>query len=245
MDVAHFLFYGSLNDFLPDQMKRYWIDYPLKDEKPSVKHTIEAIGIPHTEVNVILVNGRSVDFSYSIINNDRLEVYPVGYTIPNAKIIFLSQQPSYPIKFIADVHLGKLAKKLRLLGFDIFYKNYMDDKELVETALKEHRVLLTRDVVLLKHKLLSQAYFIRPVIVDRQLEEVIERFQLKHQLHPFARCVECNGKIVAVAKDAVMDRLLPKTKLFYNEFYQCTCCERIYWKGSHYEQIQEFLRTIL
>jgi uncharacterized protein len=229
---ATFGFHGSLNDFLSPSKKETAIHYPFNDE-PAIKHAIETIGIPHPEVELIKVNGLQVDFYYPLQDGDQVEVFP----------FFSSHQPSEE-KFILDVHLGKLAKALRLFGFDTCYENHYSDKMIIELAEPEKRIILTRDRNLLKHKLVKTGYWIRSEFVETQLLEVIKRFDLKNKFRFFKRCVECNGQIVPVKKRDILHLLLPKTILYYNEFFQCTNCRRIYWRGSHYQEIENFINQI-
>ena len=235
---ASFLFYGALNDFLLPAKRNTWIAYPFNDT-PSIKHAIETIGIPHPEVSALSVNGMAVDFSYPLQNNDKVEVYPAGTTVNS-----LLTSGTFQDKFILDVHLGKLAKALRLFGFDTRYENDYDDKKIIEIAEAEQRIILTRDVSLLKHKAVTMGCWIRSQHAEEQLQEVIKRYDLETKFKPFERCVECNGKIISVSKESVFDKLLPKTKLYYNDFFQCSNCKRIYWRGSHYEHMEGFIERI-
>jgi len=240
---ASFRFHESLNDFLLLSKRNGAILYSFNDT-PAIKHAIETIGIPHPEVDVILVNGVPVDFLYPLHNNDEAEVYPAFATGKFPESWLLTPQYPFPEKFILDVHLGKLARALRLFGFDTWYENDYTDKAIVQIAEAEKRIVLTRDVNLLKHKLLKIGYWVRSQLVEEQLAEVVRRFKLKAKFKPFERCVECNGKIIKVDKETILDKLLPKTILYYNDFFQCNCCERIYWRGSHYEQMQQFIEKI-
>jgi uncharacterized protein with PIN domain len=240
---ASFSFQDSLNDFLPRSKRNTTIIYEFNDV-PAIKHSIETIGIPHTEVDAILVNGAPVDFFYPLQNNDKVEVYPASLTTLLPTVWLLTPANTIPEKFILDVHLGKLARRLRLLGFDTFYENNYTDKEIVQTSEVEERIILTRDRNLLKYKSIKLGYWIPSQHVEEQLTKVIKRFRLENKLKFFERCVECNGKIIQVEKDAVFDQLLPKTKLYYNDFFQCDNCKRIYWRGSHYDQMRRFIKRI-
>jgi uncharacterized protein len=237
---ASFRFHDSLNDFLLP-LKRNTLIVHVFNDTPAIKHAIESIGIPHPEVNVIIVNGASVDFGYRLRDNDEVEVYPLFSKNIFPETWSLINNHSFPEKFILDVHLGKLARILRLLGFDTCYKNDYDDTAIVQIAEAEKRIILTRDVNLLKHKSIIIGYWLRSQFPEEQLGEVARRFKLKAKFKPFEKCVECNGKIIKVEKNAVLDSLLPKTILYYHDFFQCTCCKRIYWRGSHYEQMQQFI----
>ncbi|HEY6977256.1 MAG TPA: Mut7-C RNAse domain-containing protein [Chitinophagaceae bacterium] len=242
MSKSSFRFHDSLNDFLLPLKRNTWIEYIFNDT-PAIKHAIESIGIPHPEVDLIIINGAPVDFKYLLRDKDIVEVYPVLSAGDLAETGSLNR-PFFYEKFILDVHLGKLAKILRLFGFDTYYKNDYDDKTIVQIAETEKRTVLTRDVNLLKHKSITIGYWLRSQFAEEQLKEVIRRFRLKAKFKPFERCVECNGKIIKIEKSAVLDKLLPKTILYYNDFFQCICCKRIYWRGSHYEQMQQYIERM-
>jgi uncharacterized protein with PIN domain len=243
--LARFRFSNSLNDFLSCQKKNEPVNYVF-DGTPSIKDAIEAIGIPHTEVDVILVNQTPVDFCYGLQNGDEVGVFPLT-NISTRTADSLTPVPAYPLAFIADVHAGKLAKALRMLGIDTYYRNHLDDKDLAEMAEKENRVVLTRDIGLLKHRKIKWGYWLRSQQTNQQVFEVIIRFDLKHFISPFTRCIECNGLIGPVAKDEVIQQLPPRTAAYFSEFYKCSDCHRIYWKGSHYEnmvkKIDEYFRS--
>ena len=240
---ATFRFYEELNDFLPLDKKK--VDFVrLFSGNPSIKDIVEAIGIPHVEIDLILVNGSSVDFKYILQDNDRVSVYPVFETLGINNVTHLRAQPLRVSTFILDVHLGKLAKYLRMLGFDTLYRNDNDDPEIIRISLEEHRIILTRDIGILKVKSVTHAYFVREQHPKRQLEEVLKHFDLYKDISPFNRCVKCNGHLEPVEKERIIQHLEPLTIKYFNEFYQCTDCHGIYWEGSHYEHMLEFIRTI-
>ena len=235
MEKADFRFFNSLNDFLPHKLKSTVVHYQFTGS-PAIKDSIEAIGIPHTEVDTIVVNGVPVDFFYSLQDQDVAEVHPFE-SIKDVNANSLTPGPVYPLSFIADVHAGKLAKALRLLGFDTFYHNKLDDQQVADIAEKENRIVLTRDIGLLKYKKIKWGYWLRSQQVNEQLLEVINRFDLSNHVKPFSRCIECNGNIRPVKKEAIQEILPPKTNEYFNEFYQCSSCKKVYWKGSHYENM--------
>lgn len=227
MDLAcTFVFHHNLNDFLPASKKYKPVNYTGKDSS-SVKDAIEAIGIPHVEVKEINVNGKLVSFSYRLQAQDRIEVIPFedGAATPS------------PIAFVLDVHLGKLARQLRLLGFDTHYETDYPDAAIVSIAANQSRIALTRDVGLLKHKLLQYGYWLRSQNSEEQLTEVVKRFALCDHMQPFTRCIACNGTIVAIEKANVQEKIPPDAWTFFTEFYQCRQCHKIYWKGSHYDKM--------
>lgn len=232
--TARIKFHASLNDFLELHSQNSWLSYSFK-ESPAVKDAIEAIGVPHPEVNAIVVNGLPVDFTYKLQPGDDVEVYPAGYP---ATINLL---PNYkpPYRFVLDVHLGKLARFLRMLGFDTMFDARLSEKELVSIAVNEQRILLSRGVNILKHKKIVYGYWLRSQQPEEQLQEVVRYYNLVAEFRLFTRCMICNGEIQQVPKEQVQEQLPPKTRLYFQEFYQCRNCHRVYWKGSHYERMQE------
>lgn len=241
--IARFRFYEELNDFLPREKRKISFDHYFEGN-PGIKDVIEALGVPHAEVDMILVNGQSVDFEYPLQDGDKVAVYPVFESLDISAVSKVRQKPLREPKFILDVHLGKLAKRLRLLGFDTLYRNNLQDNEIVDISLKEKRIILTRDVGLLKNKRVTHGYWLRSQQPKRQLREVVSRFDLKNLIRPFTRCLECNGDIQPVEKEAVFQRLAPKTRKYYQVFYQCVECGKIYWEGSHYQKMVSFLKDI-
>jgi hypothetical protein len=234
---ATFRFYGNLNDFLLRSRRGVWIPYRFNDF-PSVKDAIEAIGIPHVEVDVIRINQKPVSFSHQVFPDDRVEVYPLisgQHTVAS-----LTPAVSH-FRFVLDVHLGKLARELRLLGFDTFYENDLSDKTIVEISVKDERIILTRDIALLKHKVVQLGYWLRSQDPEVQLKEVFDRYNLYHQVKPFVRCLACNGMIFPAAKDAVSNLVPSGTLHYFKDFYQCNLCQKVYWKGSHYEKLERLV----
>ncbi|MDX9788582.1 MAG: Mut7-C RNAse domain-containing protein [Desulfobacterales bacterium] len=238
MKTAFFRFYEALNDFLPQKRRNREFSCDF-DGRPTVKHLIESIGVPHTEIDVILVNGVSVDFKHYVANSDRIAVYSVFNSLDIKPIFRLGPTPPRPAAFILDVHLGKLARMLRLLGFDALYRNDYEDSRIVQIAAAEHRIVLTRDVQLLKAKMVTHGYWIRAMNPEAQVVEVLRRFDLFNQFGAVPRCLACNGVIHETSKEAVWHLLEPKTKIYYREFFQCADCGRVYWKGTHFPRLKE------
>lgn len=178
-------------------------------------------------------------FGHHISDGDKVEVYPPSHDYDLEDKAELRGVAG--ARFIADVHLGKLARLLRLLGFDTFYRNDYDDHEIAELAAELDRIVLTRDRWLLKFSSIIHGCWIRSHYPHEQLEEVLNRYHLLDSINPFNRCLVCNGSISAVAKDLISDHLEPKTILYYNEFFQCEHCCKIYWKGSHYEKMRNLV----
>ncbi|MHC5039137.1 MAG: Mut7-C RNAse domain-containing protein [Planctomycetota bacterium] len=244
MKHAHFRFYAELNDFLPADLRGKEIAHAFRF-KASVKDMIEGLGVPHTEIDLILANGTSVDFTYAVEDGDRISVYPVFESIDISPIVRVRPNPLREPRFVLDTHLGRLASALRMVGFDALYRNDFRDEVLAQISQEEERILLTRDRGLLKRSRVTHGYWIRGIQVREQLKEVILRFDLERALAPFRRCLRCNGLLQRVPKEAVADRLLPKTKLHFDTFRRCPDCDRVYWRGSHFQRMQRFLDRIL
>jgi uncharacterized protein with PIN domain len=242
-NVMHIRFYAELNDFLTKsrQFKRF--EYPYSGN-PNVKDLIEAIGVPHTEVDLILVNSVSVGFDYRIQPDDDISVYPVFESIDIKPVTHLRPAPLRDIRFIADANLGRLARYLRMMGFDTMYQNDFEDKQIIECSLKERRIILTRDQGILKHKVVTHGYWIRNTQVMKQIEEVVLRFDLARHIHAFTRCMICNGTISPVSKASIERHLQNGTKRDFNQFYQCDSCRKIYWKGSHYQRMKALVEEV-
>ncbi|OFX83358.1 MAG: twitching motility protein PilT [Bacteroidetes bacterium GWF2_33_16] len=238
-----FRFYEELNDFLnlKRQKKSFTAEF---NSQTSVKDAIESFGVPHTEVDLILVNSNSVDFTYRLKPHDFVSVYPIFESIDISSTTNLRPTPLRVIKFVLDVHLGKLAKYLRLLGFDTLYSNSYSDTEIINISTIEKRIILTRDIGILKNNLVTHGYWLRSQDSKQQLIEVIHRFDLKNKINKFTRCIVCNGEIIKVDKIKIESKLEPKTRMFFNEFYQCKNCNKIYWYGSHYKNMLNFINSI-
>lgn len=240
MPTAQFRFYAELNDFLPSQL--HFKDIQCKfDGRQSVKHLIESMGIPHTEVDLIIIDGSSVDFSYLVKDGQQVSVYPVYESMDIASINHLRPAPLREVKFVLDVHLGRLAAYLRMLGLDALYRNDYDDEDLAFISSSEKRILLTHDRGLLKRKMVTHGFFIRSKNVRQQTLEVLKRFDLLDFIRPFSRCLRCNQPLQRVKKADIATRLLPGTRKYFNEFRICPACGQIYWKGAHYEHMQKLI----
>lgn len=231
-------FYAALNDFLPvDKRKR---SYNLNlTRKTSVKDLIESQGVPHTEVELILVNGQAVGFDYLVANGDRIAVYPVFEKLEITPEFRLREPPPPVIRFALDCHLGRLARYLRQFGFDTFYESTIDDAQLADISAQQKRVVLTRDRALLKRKIIEHGYFVRATEPMAQFHEVMQRFDLYKCIEPFGRCTKCNGEVVTVNKADIIDQLQPMTRRHYDHFWQCRDCGQVYWEGSHYQRMQQ------
>jgi len=239
---ATFLFHNELNVFLSQKKKNTKVEYQYRNS-PSVKDSIEAIGVPHPEVAVILVNNQPVNFDYKISNHDEIEVFPYHHGLEIPDIVNI--KPLEKARFILDVHLGGLARYLRMAGFDVLYNNEdWGDKYIADRGGEEERIVLTRDVGLLKRSSVVYGYYIRKKNSYEQFEEITERYQLKEDFEPFTRCIKCNGIIRDVAKEEIADLLEAGTRKEYNEFWQCGSCQQIYWKGTHYEKMLKLIQQM-
>ncbi len=244
MSHVELRFYAELNDFLRDARKQTRFRIEL-NRRTSVKDLIESLGVPHTEVEVILANGKSVDFSYIVREKDDLSIYPMFESVDVTPVLKLRDEPLRHTRFVLDCHLGRLARYLRQFGFDTLYRNDYSDDELAHTSATEQRILLTRDRSLLKRSIITHGYFIREFDPRKQLDEVIKRFDLKNQIVPFGRCTRCNGTVEAVDKKAIEHRLEPKTRQYFDSFWQCTGCGQIYWEGSHVKHMLKLTAEVL
>ncbi|MDH5389380.1 MAG: Mut7-C ubiquitin/RNAse domain-containing protein [Gammaproteobacteria bacterium] len=235
-------FHGEFDKLLPPDQRNVDFNHELKETR-SVKDLIESIGVPHTEIDIIIVNDESVNFEYLVKPNDRIQLYPTSRQtkaelINISPLIHCQPEPLTVPRFVLDVHLGKLAAYLRMLGFDSLYRNDYDDPTLATISANEQRTLLTCDRQLLMRKQVSHGYFVRARQPQQQLLEVLSRFYLFELKKPFTRCMHCNGITQAVSKQEIETQLLPATKKHYNKFFQCISCKKIYWEGSHYLKMQ-------
>ena len=233
MAQAEFRFYEELNDFLAPALRKVAFSHEF-DRRASVKDMIESFGVPHTEVDIILVNGHSVDFSCIVQDGDRISVYPVFESLDISPLVRLRPAPLRSPAFVLDSNLGRLARYLRLLGFDCLYQNDFSDESVATIADQEQRIVLTRDRALLQRKIITRGYFVREVRPRPQVKEVLARFDLYRLVEPFSRCIRCNGDLQAVDKQTIEGQLEPKTRQYFDSFRICTACGQIYWQGSHH-----------
>jgi hypothetical protein len=242
-------YYEELNDFLPPDRRKKEISFSFQGRR-SIKDLIESMGVPHVEVDMILVNGLSVDFNYIVADMDRISVYPVFESMDISGVTRLRPSPLRNTKFVLDVHLRKLARTMRLLGFDVDYEDSRDDDLLADISEKENRILLTCDRQLLMRKIVTRGIIIRSRNPDRQIIEVIERLQLKSLISPFTRCIECNGLLTDVPAgspefESLKSRIPSGVFEWCTEYRICASCGRVYWSGSHYDKLKERVEIIL
>ena len=239
---AEFRFYEELNDFLSPARRRRTFVHAFNGT-PAVKDVIEARGVPHPEVDLILVDGRSVRFSHRLKGQERVAVYPMFERFDIRPLHRLRPRPLRRTRFVADVHLGTLARRLRLLGFDTLYARDFTDDMLVEISARERRILLTRDVGLLKRSEVVRGQWLRSANPEAQLREVIEAYSLRRDIDPFTRCTMCNGTLRRLDRAAAEGRVPPRVYARRRRFDECTGCGRIYWRGTHFAKLQELSRA--
>lgn len=244
MVQATFRFYHALNDFLAPARRGH--DFECRcAEAATTKHMIEALGVPHTEVEVVLVNGISVGFERLLQDGDRVAVYPKFEAFDIQPLLRVRQQPLPAMRFVADAHLGRLARLLRMAGFDTLYDNYFDDDEIEAIAVRDGRIVLTRDRELLKRRGVAHGCYVHALKAPRQLREIFERLDLAGSVRPFTLCLYCNAPLHAVDKARVADRLPPSVRALQTEFSSCDVCCRIYWKGSHWGRMRTLLEQTM
>jgi uncharacterized protein with PIN domain len=235
--------YAELNDFLRPGERYAVLRRPYRPHQ-TVKDVIEAAGVPHTEVDLVLVDGQPVHFDHHPRPGGRITAYPVFETLDIGRVTRVRPHPLREPRFLADVNLGGLAKLMRLMGLDVHCRWEAADAELAELSAAEHRILLTRDRGLLKRRNVTHGVYIRSDRPVDQVVEVIRRLDLVACLDPFTRCLRCGGVVDEVAKAEVEDRLQPLTRRYYDTFRQCRDCRRIYWQGSHQVRLAETIGAI-
>lgn len=239
-------YYEELNDFIRNYPPREDIQFSFTGRR-SVKDLIESFGVPHTEVDMILVNGDAVDFSYVVKDGDRISVYPVFERLDISGLSPLRGKPLRNSRFVLDVHLGKLARDLRMLGFDTDYAPDRDDPELAEISVSEGRILLTRDRGLLKRKIITHGLYVHSDNPELQLKEILIKLDLSGQIAPLTRCLCCNG-VLKRLEGAELERLRsdipPKVQERQDEYSFCPACDKVFWKGDHFTSMMERIRDL-
>lgn len=244
MPTVSFRFYSELNDFLPAGKRGVALAHATAPDQ-SVKHLVEALGVPHTEVDLILVNGEPADFDRLPQDGDRISVYPPFKTIDISGITRVRPPALGEHRFVLDGHLGRLAAYLRMMGFDTLYRNDYEDEELARISRDEARILLSRDRGLLKRNMVAYGYWLRETNPLRQLVEVLRRYDLVHAVDPFSRCLACNGVLQEVSKEAVLELLPPRARQYYDEFRMCPSCGKLYWDGSHVRRMRRLIEWVV
>jgi len=241
---ATFRFYAELNDFVAPARR----SGPFECDVPpaaSAKHMIEALGVPHTEVELVLVNGETVGFEHPLRDGDRVSVYPQFEAFDVSPLLRVREHALRETRFVADAHLGGLARLLRLLGFDTLFDNAFVDDAIERLSAAEHRIVLTRDRDLLKRRAITHGCYVRAMRNGEQLREVMDRLDLAGSARPFRLCLECNTPLRRVEKADVADRLPPRVNARFERFTACDGCGRVYWEGTHWMRMQSIVDAAL
>jgi uncharacterized protein len=233
VSTATFRFADALSPFLRRENRGHAFAYQCA-RAATLKNAIEALGVPHTEVGAVSVNGAAATLQRIVRDGDAVEVHCVG----------TEESGSVPI-FLADAHLGGLARFLRMLGFDTEHRNALDDDEIRRLAEDQGRVVLTRDRELLKSRVIRRGCYVRALKPEAQLQEVATRYGLAPMARPFTLCLHCNLPLQAVDRASVVHRLPEKILSLHQAFTYCPECDRVYWPGSHYERMRERLNLLL
>jgi uncharacterized protein with PIN domain len=236
MHEALLRFYAELNDFLPASRRQRDFPYQFAGT-PSVKDVIEAIGVPHTEVDVILVDGKSVDFAHLLRGGELVSVYPMFERYDVSPVTRLRPAPLRDSRFVADVHLGTLARNLRLLGFDTIWERDLGDETIIDIAVRDRRIILTRDKGILKNGRVTHGYWLRGTDPSEQLGEVIDALDLADCIDAYTRCMECNGVLESIRRSEAAGSVPLQVFLVHREFKRCASCGRTYWRGSHLRRL--------
>ena len=240
MVSATFRFYEELNDFLPPARRKRAFTCACA-RAATTKHMIEALGVPHTEVELILLNGESVGFDSILREGDRVAVYPKFETFDIRPLLRVREQPSRSLRFVADAHLGGLARLLRMAGFDTLYDNHIDDAGIAACAEREQRIVLTRDRDLLKRRAITHGCYIRSLKAAAQLGELVDRLDMAGAARPFTLCLRCNAPLRAIDKADIADRLPDKVRQAHTAFQTCDVCHGVFWRGSHWQRMCQVL----
>lgn len=235
--------YAELNDFVAPDQRGTTVRRRFQPHQ-TVKDVVEAMGVPHTEVDLIVANGEPVGFGHRPVAGDRIAVYPVFETLDIGPVARLRPEPLREVRFVVDVHLGRLARLLRLVGFDAGWQHDLDDEALVRIAEAEHRIVLTRDRGLLKRRRVTHGLFVRSDLPLEQVVDVVRRLDLAGRLAPFSRCLRCGDVLAAVGKSEVLPHLEPLTRRHYHEFRRCVACGQVYWRGSHHQRLAALVDRI-
>jgi uncharacterized protein with PIN domain len=244
MPKATFRFYEELNDFLPGHRKKTDFEAEFVGKR-SIKDMIEAMGVPHTEVDLILANGKSVDFKYILQGGDRISVYPVFESINIEGITRLREVPLRRSRFIADSNIRDVVKYMRALGLDVYFDPSLSHMEIIEVSRNEKRIILTKSKNLLKFAQVTHGIYLRPGTTAEQIKRVVDALEIRDKVSPFSRCLCCNTPLETVSKEVVEDRVPPKVRASCNEYTYCRSCDQVYWKGTHFMKIKRVIDQIL
>jgi uncharacterized protein len=243
MVTATFRFYEELNDFLARPLRRQSFSCACARDA-TTKHMIEALGVPHTEVELILVNGESVGFDHPLQDGDRVAVYPKFEALDIQPLLRVRERPLRVVRFIADAHLGGLAQLLRLAGFDTLYDNHYADARIEALALDEERIVLTRDRELLKRRTITHGCYVRTLKPEAQLREIFGRLDLAGSARPFRLCLTCNAPLRRISRDEAAGRAPDGVLERHTQFVTCDICRRVFWEGSHWKRMRALMDSV-
>ena len=238
-----FRFYAELNDFLPAGRKQKAFIHGLKTPV-TIGEAIESLNVPLSEVDLVLINSKPAEMNQTLHENDYISVYPVFESFDISSVSHNHKKPIRTTRFIVDAHLGKLAKYLRMLGFDTLYRNDYEDSEIIAIARQENRIILTRDKPLLKSKEVEHGYYVRATEKHEQLSEIVSKFDLYNQFRSFTRCMTCNSELIPKKKEEIMHKIVLETVGIFNEFFYCPSCDKVFWKGSHFERMEKLILSL-
>ncbi|MEJ8811498.1 Mut7-C RNAse domain-containing protein [Variovorax ureilyticus] len=244
MVTATFRFYEELNDFLARERRRR--EFSCRCARmATTKHMIEALGVPHTEVELVLLNGESVGFDTLLRDGDRVAVFPKFEALDITPLLRVRERALRETRFIADAHLGGLAHLLRMTGFDTLYDNGFRDEEIERIAGAQGRIVLTRDLELLKRRGVTHGCYVHALRSAQQLREVFDRLDLARGARPFTRCLECNTPLREIDKSLVESALPARVRERYQRFSTCDTCRRVFWEGSHWQRMRAMVDELL
>ncbi|MDH3327781.1 MAG: Mut7-C ubiquitin/RNAse domain-containing protein [Desulfobulbaceae bacterium] len=238
--AAIFEFHDDLSNLLRPRWRNINPLVQTVTRRASIKDVIESFGLPHTEIGKIELEGREVDFTFSVADNQFFRILPVPVPWDVTEKSLLRPDPLTKIRFIVDVNVGRLARYLRMVGLDVLYNSDWNDEEITAMIVQAKRIVLTRDFGLLKRKQVEFGRYVRSDKPAEQLNEIITLFGLREKLKPFSRCLDCNSLLETVDKKDVLPRLEPLTRKYYNTFSICAACDKVYWAGSHIEEMRQF-----
>lgn len=237
-------FHGWLTTLIQRVRRSNGLLTPALNRRTSIKDLIESFGVPHTEVGSIEINRQLVPFDHIIEGESTVEIFPSQPPVNVLSPCLLRPKSLAAIRFLVDSNVAKLAGKLRMAGFDTLHDPLLHDAQLADMANETNRILLSRDIQLLKRKKIEFGHFVRETIPDRQLAEIIHFYDLSDAIRPFSRCMLCNGILAPVQKEDILDQLEPLTRKFYHTFLRCRLCKQIYWSGTHRKPMEKILREL-
>jgi hypothetical protein len=242
--TATFRFYEELNDFLARPLRRRAFSCPCA-HCATTKHMIEALGVPHTEVELILVNGESVGFDRVLTDGDRVAVYPKFEALDVTPLLRVRERPLRTLRFVADAHLGGLAQLLRLAGFDTLYDNHFADEQIEALAASEGRIVLTRDRELLKRRTITHGCYVRALKPQAQMREIVDRLDLAASVHAFRLCLSCNAPLRRIDKAQAIGRAPEGVLARHSRFVTCDVCRRVFWEGTHWRRMRTLIDSLV